>query len=333
MQTTQQIIDTAIVGAGIAGLSAALFLGRAGRSTVVYDGGKPRIFDVEQVREYLGFDGMKPEEMIARARTEVTRYGVEIHAERVQRIEPREDGFFDVQSASGTLVARSVVLATGVVDELPPLANLPVKWGRDVRVCPCFDGYEVRGQRFVVFGVGARLAHAAAWVSMWSPDVTVVSNHNFNDDDCEKLRLLNIKIVPGEIAGLVHQDEKLVALTTKAGAQIGCDAAWISANSRAASDLAAQLCDVDEWGIAKTDKSGQTSRAGVFAIGNASDGWNHLAHATASGTNVGPIVTMYLLNLRLAQLRAGEEPTVPACTAKMSPPQSQATSPQSLPAN
>lgn len=300
-------IDTAVVGAGIAGLSAALFLGRAGRSTIVFDGGKPRIFAVEEVREYIGFDGMTPEEMLSRARAEVLRYGVEIRSEAVQSIVPRDDGFFDVSSPGGTVTARTVVLATGVVDELPPLSGLPEKWGRDVRVCPCFDGFEVRNRRFVVFGLPERLAHMAAWVSMWSTDVTVVSGHNFNEIEAKRLRLLNIKIALDEVTGLVHRDGNLVGVATESGQEIGCDAAWITTNSRAASNLAASLCDVDEFGIAKTEKGGLTSRPGVYAIGNANDSWAHLAHASAAGTNVGPLVTMYLLELRIAELRAEED--------------------------
>jgi thioredoxin reductase len=301
-----QPIDGAIIGAGIAGLSAALFLGRAGRSTIVYDGGEPRIFAVDEVREYLGFDAMPPSELMKRARAEVLRYGVEIRQEKVIRVIPRDDGFFDVTSDGSTIIARTVVLATGLIDERPPLTGVPKAWGRDLRVCPCFDGYEVRDGRYVVFGLPERLAHMASWVRMWSPDVTVVSLHTFNETEAERLRLLDIKITSDEVTGLVHEGNRLVAVTTKAGNQIACDATWIAMNARAASDLAASLCDVDEAGFAKTDAGGKTSRPGVFAIGNANEPWAHLAHAAASGTTVGPIVTMYLLEQLVAERRASE---------------------------
>lgn len=300
----EDVIDAVVVGAGIAGLSAALFLGRASRSTIVYDGGKPRIFAVDNVREYLGFDGQSPAQILANARTEALRYGVTIREEAVQAITSREDGFFTVMSASGSVTARTVVLATGLIDELPPLSGLAAVWGRDVRVCPCFDGFEVRDQRFVVFGVPQRLAHMASWVSMWSSNVTVISDQPFSETDAERLDLLDIKIISDEVTGLVHQGDKLVGVTTRNGETIECDATWIAMNSRAASTLPASLCDVDEFGFAKTDKGGHTSRPGVFAIGNANDSWAHLAHAAAAGTTVGPLVTMYLLEQRLAKLRS-----------------------------
>jgi thioredoxin reductase len=95
-----------------------------------------------------------------------------------------------------------------------------------------------------------------------------------------------------------------LAVSTAGGEDIECGAAWIAADFRAASDLAASLCEVDDIGLAKTDKDGRTSRPGVFAVGNANDPVAHLAHASAAGTNVGPIVTLYLLDQRIAERRA-----------------------------
>ncbi|MER8778550.1 NAD(P)/FAD-dependent oxidoreductase [Mesorhizobium sp. M0220] len=300
----EPIIDAVVVGAGAAGLSAALFLGRAGRSTVVFDGGKSRIHAVEEIREHLGFDGRSTDEYLKRARDEVLQYGVEIRQASVCSVVPRSDGVFDIEYGDGAITARTVVLATGLKDVLPPLSGLPEAWGRDVRVCPCFDGHEVRGKRFVVFGLPERLAQMASWVWMWSQDVTVVTDHVFNETDSERLRLLDIKVVPGTVTGLLHRADRLVAIETASGAEVECDAAWIAAPMTAASDLAASLCEVDEIGLAKTDKHGRTSRPGVFAIGNASDPLAHLAHASAAGTNVGPVVTLYLLEQHIAARRA-----------------------------
>ncbi|WP_324606111.1 NAD(P)/FAD-dependent oxidoreductase [Sinorhizobium meliloti] len=289
------VVDAAIVGAGVAGLSTALFLGRADRSAIVFDGGTTRIESVEEVREYLGFDGLPPQELLSRARAEVHRYGVEIKRQRVTSVTPRADGLFEVHHGHSVTMARTVVLATGLIDKLPPLSGVSKAWGRDLRVCPCFDGYEVRGKRFVVFGVPKRLVHMASWVWMWSRDVTVVSEHAFTDAELDRLRLLDIDVIADEVTGLVHSGERLEALSTRGGKSIACGAAWIPADMVAASDLAASLCDVDDMGLARIDSGGRTSRAGVFAVGNAADPAAHLAHASAAGTNVGPHVVMYLL--------------------------------------
>jgi thioredoxin reductase len=298
------ILDTVIVGGGIAGLSAALFLGRAARSVVLYDAGHPRILSVERVREYLGFDGLSPREMLARTRQEVLRYGVAIRDGFVERVHPRPDGLFDVWGPEGIIRARTVVLATGLTDDLPPLTGVRKAWGRDLRVCPCFDGHEVSNQRFAVFGLRQRVAQLGLWVSMWSPDVTIVTEHPLEPTEAEKLSLRGIKVVPDRVTGLLHTDERLVALATESGAEVACDAAWIAAPLRAASDLAASLCEVDRAGFAKTDEHGRTNRPGVFAVGNVANPLAHLAHAAAAGTEVGPWVTLYLLESELAARRA-----------------------------
>ena len=298
-----EIVDAVIVGGGIAGLSAALFLARAGRSTIVYDAGRSRIFAVERVREFVGFDGWTPDEMLTKAREEVLRYGGQIRSGIVTKIESGSDGLFDVFSPDLTITARSLVLATGLVDELPPLRGLRKVWGRDLRICPCFDGNEVRNQRFVVFGLPERLAQLGSWVSMWSPNVRVVTKQSFDANSAERLRLRGIEVVRDEVTGLVHQDDRLVAVSTESGAEVPCDAAWIATRLKPASDLAASLCDVDDAGFAKTDEHGRTSRAGVFAIGNASNPIAHLAHAAAAGTEVGPWVTMHLLESLLSDRR------------------------------
>jgi thioredoxin reductase len=298
-----KIVDAVIVGGGIAGLSAALFLARAGRSAIVYDAGRSRIFAVERIREFVGFDGWTPEEMLRKAREEVLRYRAQIRGGTVTKIESRSDGLFDVFAPDVTITARSVVLATGLIDELPPLKGLRKVWGRDLRICPCFDGNEVRNQRFVVFGLPERLAQLGSWVSMWSPNVRVVTKHSFDASGAERLRLLGIEVVRDEVIGLVHQDDRLVAVSTESGAEIPCDAAWIATRLKPTSDLAASLCDVDDTGFVKVDEHGRTSRPGVFAIGNATNPIAHLAHAAAAGTEVGPWVTMHLLESLLSDAR------------------------------
>jgi thioredoxin reductase len=120
----------------------------------------------------------------------------------------------------------------------------------------------------------------------------------------ERLSLLGINVVHDHVTGLIHANERLVALATESGAHIACDAAWIATPLRAASDLAASLCEVDRAGFARTDVHGRTSRPGVFAVGNAADPVAHLAHAAAAGTEVGPWVTSYLLDSQLAAKRA-----------------------------
>jgi thioredoxin reductase len=301
-------VDSVVIGAGVAGLAAALFLARAGLRTLVYDGGPSRIMSVSRIREYLGFDGQSPSDMLRASRAEVVRHGAEIRQASVTQVDARIDGLFDVWTGDDKVCARTIVLATGLRDALPDVEGVGKTWGDDLRVCPCFDGAEVRNKRFVVFGVQERIAHMSRWVSMWSDKVTLVAEAPLPEVDQESLRLLNIPVVIDEVVGLIHERDQVVAVKTASGSDIECDAAWVSLPCHAASDLARSLCDVDAFGLARVDDSGRTSRPGVFAVGNAvaSGAAFHLAHAAASGTHVGPIVTLHLLESRLASLRAGQ---------------------------
>jgi thioredoxin reductase len=289
-------VDVVVVGAGAAGLSAALFLARARRRTVVYDGGATRNSTTEHVHEYLGDEGMTPSDWLSRGRTEVARYGGDVRSEAVLRIEPGPGGLFEVRGERGTVVSRAVVLATGLVDELPSVPGLGEGWGRDVHVCPCFSGYEVRDSSLVAFGLAERLVQLGSFLTAWSPSVTVVSPHDFGPGDLDRLIRHGVETVPDSVTALVRRDARLVAVATAGGREVPCDAVFVAAPVRAASDLAASICDVDEAGFAITDADGRTSRPGVWAAGNAADPLGHLAQAASEGARVGPWVVDYLLN-------------------------------------
>src|SRR3546814_11131499 len=101
---------------------------------------------------------------------------------------------------------------------------------------------------------------------MWSTNITVVSPHQFSEDESEQLALLGVRIVEDEITGLIHEDQQLTGVTTAKGDCIPCDATWVALETHARSPLAASLCDVDPNGLAVTDASGATDRTGLYAI-------------------------------------------------------------------
>lgn len=119
--------------------------------------------------------------------SDICFFRAEIRNATVRKIEPRADGLFDVSVPNQVITARTIVLATGLMDELPPLTGLRKVWGRDLHIRPCFDGGEFRNQRFVVFGLPGRLAQLGARVSMWSPHVAVVTQHPFDANSAERL--------------------------------------------------------------------------------------------------------------------------------------------------
>ena len=149
-RTIERHTDVAVVGGSAAGLAAALQLGRQRLGVVVIDDGRPRNEAASHMHGYLGHEGAAPADLIAIARDEVRRYGGEVLRGRVVRATRTEDHGFRVEVTGGhAVVARRLLVATGLVDELPDITGVPDHWGGAVVHCPFCHGYEVRDQRIV----------------------------------------------------------------------------------------------------------------------------------------------------------------------------------------
>src|SRR4051794_23293504 len=108
----------------------------------------------------LGHDGLDPADLRARGRTELAGYGVEVVSAEVQDVEVL-DGAVRLTSARGTETTRTVLLATGMLDEVPDIAGFTDVWGISAHTCPYCDGFEHRDERLAVLASGARGEHLA----------------------------------------------------------------------------------------------------------------------------------------------------------------------------
>ncbi len=135
--------DVAVVGGSAAGLAAALQLARQRRTVIVVDDGTPRNAPAEHLHGYLGRDGAAPSELLAVGRAEVRSYGGEVLTGRALDVRRENDRFVVELSGGHRLVARRVLAATGLVDELPAVDGLAERWGKDVIAMPVLP--RVRG--------------------------------------------------------------------------------------------------------------------------------------------------------------------------------------------
>ncbi|OOC03766.1 NAD(P)/FAD-dependent oxidoreductase [Amycolatopsis azurea] len=262
--------DVVIIGGGVAGLSAALVLGRARRKVVVIDGGTPRNAPAAHAHGFLTRDGIPPKELLAIGRDEVRAYGVEIVDDVVHRL--RHDKA--VELAGGRVVSgRRIIVTTGLADELPDVPGVAERFGTDVLHCPYCHGWEVRDQRFGVLATSDKAVHQALIVWQWSKDLTFFTHtRQISAEDREKLTGLGIRIVDGKVSELAVEDDRLTGVRLVDGDVVERDVVFVGPKFVPHDELLAQLgCARTETGSIAVDAQGRTTVDGVWAAGNVVD--------------------------------------------------------------
>ncbi|RSK37477.1 NAD(P)/FAD-dependent oxidoreductase [Hymenobacter metallilatus] len=285
-------VDVAIVGAGAAGLSAALVLGRCLRRVLVLDGGPPRNAPSPAVQGFLTRDGTKPADLLRLGREQLMPYNsVEIAAGTVTDIEAMSGHFhLTIEGATGrtrTLSARKVLLATGVEDELPPLDGMRDLWGRGVLHCPYCHGWEVRNQPLAVYGRAKLVTGLALLVSRWSPDVVVcVEDPAYLTLNARRrLRQQRIQVREEPVVRLEGtRTGELRHIVFESGEKLARAAVFIHAHQHQRTQLAGQLgCRLTSKGAVWVSKQHQTSVPGLYAAGDTTPGTQQALLAAAEG--------------------------------------------------
>jgi thioredoxin reductase len=138
------IVDCAIIGGGPAGLNAALVLGRARRRVLVFDDNHPRNAVTQESHGFVTRDGVKPHEFRAIAHQELRKYpSVDVQHVRVTAIRKASDAFAITTEKGDVFSAKTVLLATGLKEILPPIDGLHDYYGKSVFCCPYCDGWEL----------------------------------------------------------------------------------------------------------------------------------------------------------------------------------------------
>ncbi|WP_405609604.1 NAD(P)/FAD-dependent oxidoreductase [Streptomyces sp. NBC_00076] len=302
---TEKYSDTyevVVVGGGAAGLSAALVLGRARRRTLVVDAGEPRNAPAAHMQGYLTRDGMSPADFLAKGREEIARYGVELVRDRA--VDVTRDGDFAVVLAGGrTVRARRLVIATGLRDELPDVEGLAERFGRDVLHCPYCHGWEVRDQAFGVLATTPMSVHQALIVSQWSKDVTfflhTVAEEELSDDDLRRLAAAGVKVVPGEVAEVVAEDDRLTGVRLTDGTAHARDVLFVAPRAVPRTGLlrrlGAELRETPFGAYPVVDETGLTTVPGVWAAGNAMGFAEQVVNAAAGGYRAGATINGEML--------------------------------------
>ena len=282
------ILDTVIVGGGPAGLSAALGLGRCLRKVVVCDAGQPRNAAAKVFNAYLSRDGSSPQEFLQISRAQLQRYEtVEFRNGKVRSIKRVPRGFEAALDSGERLSARTILLATGLVDELPDIKGIRQFYGETVHSCPYCDAWELRGLPLAVLGGSQQAADLALELLLWSRDIvlcTYAVTPSFPGKTRDKLSRLGIKVIEAPIEGLEGTGGQLKGLRFVDGSFLPRVGAFFSPGQFQRSSLPQQLgCCFCEESCVRCGEDAATNVPGVYAAGNCTNGVQLVVAAVAEG--------------------------------------------------
>lgn len=292
--------DCIIVGAGAAGLSAALVLGRARRRTLVLDDGQQSNLAAHGIGGLLGHDGTPPAQLYAAGRAELADYpSVTFRSTRATAATPDGDGFLVDTADGGRDRARRLLLATGMQYRPPRVAGLESLWGGSAFHCPFCHGWEVRDRPLAVLADGDRAVHMALMLKGWTDDIVVLSNGAALRDDL--LDAAGIAVDQRVVTEFHSEDGELTEVRFTEGAPLARGGVLVAAVLHQRSPLAAQLgvtfapANPVAADAIVVDQFQRTTVPGVFAAGDVSVQMPQVAAAVASGSLAAAAVTQSLL--------------------------------------
>jgi thioredoxin reductase (NADPH) len=286
MQDNNQKLDCVIIGAGPAGLTAAIYLGRYRRNIMIIDAGGSRAALIPLSHNYPGFpEGITGKELLARLHAQALRYGQHVTTGAVHRVEKLADGDFFCFYGDDTVRTRTVLLATGMTDIEPEMPYLREAIRRGlIRYCPICDGYEAIGKKVGIIGSGQRSVNEALFIKHFTPDLTLLTfgkRMNLSDQDREVLQKEKIRVIEEPIAEVFIDGTRIEALRMGTGTSHAFDTLYSMLGVDVKSDLARELgADCDEDGNILVDKHLRTSIPGLYAAGDVVSGLNQIAVAT-----------------------------------------------------
>jgi thioredoxin reductase len=290
--------DCIIVGGGPAGLSAALMLGRCRRRVLLCDVGGQRNLRSHAMHGYLTRDGVSPAEFLRLARAELGRYGT-VECRELEIVEAtREDGRFTICAADGTrLNTRKLLLATGLIDELPPLEGLDALYGTSVHHCPYCDAWEWRDRPLAAYGEGEAASGLALSLTFWSSDVLLCTGGAaLPDGAVARLVAAGVKIREEPVLRLEGRDGRLERIVFASGEPAPRSALFVVAGQRQRSPLPERLgCQFTDSGTVNTGTCEVTNVPGLFVAGDASKEAQLIIVAAAEGIEAGMAIHRALM--------------------------------------
>lgn len=281
----KDLLDAAIIGAGPAGLTGAIYLARFQRRLLVVDSDESRLDWIPRTHNHPGFpDGVEGPVLHARIREQAERYGAQIRPGRVERLSGG-DGDFRVEMEDGAaLTARKLLLATGVIDNEPAIEGFREAVRRtQIRICPICDAYEARGQSIGVIGNSPIGAREALFLRGYSEKVTLIHvgpAETLPERARREIAQAGVELVETPIDGLLIGEDEIVALDFGAAGARRFDTLYSALGTTPRGQLAEQLgAPTDPGGCLQVNDHQETAVPGLYAAGDLVRGLNQISVA------------------------------------------------------
>lgn len=294
------IYDVVVVGGGPAGLAAALALGIARKRVLLCDSGPRRNAAAEHMQNFVTRDGAVPSEFRSVGRDQLAKYpSVEARETRVLSIAGAR-GAFEVMLETGVVHARRILLATGMIDELPAIDGFRELWGHSIFQCPYCHGWDVQDRTWgylVGSAEAATLTLFALLARGWTRDLIVFTNGQFevSESDRQTLATAGIRLETAPIARLIARDGRLESIALKTGESVACAVLFAHPSQRQVDLVRTLGVEVDEHGYLVVDAMRrETSVPGIYAAGDLSSRAQAAIFAASAGTHAATILNREL---------------------------------------
>ncbi|MGQ9577937.1 MAG: thioredoxin-disulfide reductase [Candidatus Aminicenantales bacterium] len=288
--------DVIIIGAGPAGLAAAIYTGRARLKTLVLEKAIPggQILLTDWIENYPGFpDGIAPFALIENFKKQALRFGAVVETEEVRGLKKDEAGWV-VQGGRDSYFTRAVIVATGSTYRRLQVANEERLIGRGVSYCATCDGAFFRERVVAVIGGGDNALTEALFLTKFCRLVYLIHRR----DEFRAIRILQervlasdkIKIIWNSVVEEIKGENKVEGLiiknvVTEEKSWLEVDGVFVSVGMDPQAEFLRGLVEMNEWGQIKVHSNMATSQPGIFAAGDVVDACPRQV-ATAVGTGV-----------------------------------------------
>lgn len=290
--------DCIVIGAGPAGLSATLTLGRTRRKIALFDNGTNRNRVTQESHGFLTRDGIKPQEFKNIAMKELASYpSVSLLNETIVEIkkDDQTDLFFVHTSNNTSYQAEKILLATGIQEEFP-LSQIRQYYGKSLFSCPYCDGWELKDMPLAIIAENEEhIIHMTKLVYNWSTDLMVFTNgHQLSYKVRNTFENKKIKVHTAKIKNLHGDNGNLESLELESGENIHRSGGFVVPSFYRPNAFAEQLhCKVDENGGMITDGAGRTTADGVYIAGETEKaGPSSLMIAAADGNKAASSINL-----------------------------------------